>query len=182
LAEQVDRLGDGGCRNHGCGLQQALGAADRRGVGDPDDTDARAVEIGVRPERGLLAHEAGALGEKEGRPEIDALPALLIDRHEGHVDSARLGRIRQLAGIRHDHELDRHLQLCGERFAEIHGHSVRPAIALQDHEERRGGGRKHHADPQPAGGRDLLFGSALVDHTGVPCVMVLVLPCCDRRR
>ena len=70
-------------------------------------TPGRSTSASVRiPEAAVTS---GAFDEAIGRPEIQSLHALLIDRHDRRCRSQQMPSHRsEHAGIRRDHKLDRH--------------------------------------------------------------------------
>src|SRR5262245_3608608 len=72
-------------------IERTRGGADGRRLGDADDAHIRPVDLGDRLDAGGGAGEIGAFDHEIGRPEVDALLALLVDRHEADVDRAGFG-------------------------------------------------------------------------------------------
>jgi len=105
--------------------------------------------------------EIGAFDHEIGRPEVDAVLALLVDGHESDIDRAGFGRVGDQAGVRCEHELQRYAELFCKLPGKIDGNAVRLAVCILDDEEGGSGGREDDPDAQLAGGDELFHCRAL---------------------
>src|SRR5262245_25852112 len=88
--------------------------------------------------------------------EIDPLLALLVHRHEGDVDRSRCGRVGDQPGIGYDHELDRHAERPRQGVPQVDRDAARLSARILDDEEGGRCRRENDADPESAGGYELL--------------------------
>jgi len=124
--------------------------------------DIGPVHLGEGFDAGTTGDYIGALDDVIVRAKVDALLALVIDRHEGDIDRAGFRRVGRKARIGQNHELHGNAKLLREFICEIDRDAMRPAIGTLDGEESRQCRRENDADPEAAGGNEFFDSGSFV--------------------
>jgi hypothetical protein len=124
--------------------------------------DIGAIDFGEGFDAGRAGDHVGALDQAIVRPEVDPLPALVIDGQEGNIDGAGFDGIGSQARIGHDHELRRNAELLREFVDEIDGDATRASVRVLYGKERRKRRRVDDAGAELAGGNEFFHGGGLV--------------------